>query len=92
MLKSLNIDPSQSTCVLRLNKFARAYACAQLQPAGAGMLFSFKQRWSMRVIEYRAKRILVSWVQRVRAGLMQTDRPRSGAFNVTTGPHMKEAM
>lgn len=44
MLKPLNIDLPKNTWVWGLNKSACAYTCAQLQPAGAGMLFSTNQR------------------------------------------------
>lgn len=76
MLKPLNIDLPQSTWVWGLNKSASAYTRAQLQPAGAGMLFSSNRGLRLAVSEWRAERILRSRAQTVRTGLMQTDRPR----------------
>lgn len=92
MLKTLNIDLPQSTWVWGLNKSANAYTHAQLQPAGAGMLFSNNQRFepgSEWVQSLAHARVLSadseSWADANRQTTLR-------AFNVTTGPHMKEAM
>lgn len=92
MVKLFNIDLPQSTLVWELNKSVSAYACTQLQPTGVGMSST---NWclSLAVSEWAENQVHAtilsadseSWVDANWQTMLQ-------AFNVTTGPHMKEAM
>lgn len=92
MVKLLNIDLPHSTLVWELNKSASAYACTQLQLTGADMSST---NWCVSLavsewVENQEHATILStgsesWVDANWQTMLQ-------AFNVTTGPHMKEAM